>query len=280
MSVYFYIKSRTKQALNSTNKLTAKSYLKASFNFFRIADLIRKKDLVVISLGQFRLTSIISITEVLNQTKLDEEQEEFVRILIESNKRLLNLVDNILDFSKIEKGTYFVENEEIEINEVCDAIIKDFQEKALEKNIQLNYTYNSDKRIKVKGNYDGLRKILFNIIGNAIKFTKAGSIELLVKNQKETSDQIEYLFSVTDTGIGIPEHKKDSVFNDFMQLDASSTRKYEGTGLGLALSKRLVHHMGGQIWVESENGKGSIFYFTLQFSKYKKHIEICSPESF
>jgi len=212
------------------------------------------------------MNGIIGMTELTLNTALTPRQRSQLGIVKQSADCLLRLLNDILDFSKIEAGKMELELVDLDVREIVgDALLvraRDASKKGLE------LVQRIDPRVPglVLGDPGRLRQVLINLVGNAVKFTDHGEIEVSV-GIVETSDQLTRLqFSVRDTGIGIPADKQGCIFESFKQADSSTTRQYGGTGLGLAISAQLVDLMGGRIWVESEPGVGSIFHFTADFT--------------
>lgn len=217
------------------------------------------------------MNAIIGIPELLLDTPLTPEQREYVQLFKSSGENLLDIINDILDFSKIEAGKLTLEEVEFDLCETVEKIGEIMALRAHKKGLELVCHIMPDVPAYLLGDPLRLRQIITNLIGNAIKFTEKGEIVLRIervqKNQDELSNgrQINLLFSVKDTGIGIPRDKMHLLFESFSQIDGSTTRKFGGTGLGLAISRRLVELMGGRIDVESEFGRGSIFSFTARF---------------
>lgn len=217
------------------------------------------------------MNAIIGIPELLLDTPLTPEQQEYVQLFKLSGENLLDLINDILDFSKIEAGKLALEEVNFDLCEVVEKIGEIMAMRAHKKGLELAYHIMPDVPTNLVGDPLRLRQIIVNLIGNAIKFTERGEIVLQIekvpKKLSELSDgkPVNLLFSVKDTGIGIPQDKKHLLFESFSQVDGSTTRKFGGTGLGLAISRRLVEFMDGRIGVESELGRGSTFAFTARF---------------
>jgi signal transduction histidine kinase/DNA-binding response OmpR family regulator len=209
------------------------------------------------------LNGVIGMTDLLLNTTLTPQQREFVETIYLSGESLLTVLNDILDFSKIDSGGMMLEKQPFEIRVCIEETFDLFAATALNNQIELLYLIGNKVPAWVEGDVTRVRQILANLISNAIKFTKQGEVFVSVNAKPLPNEQIELLFSVHDTGIGIPEEKMERLFKKFSQVDSSTTRQYGGTGLGLAICKRLCELMGGKICVESEVGKGSIFYFTL-----------------
>jgi two-component system, sensor histidine kinase and response regulator len=216
------------------------------------------------------LNGVIGMTELALQTELSREQREYLDTVRLSAESLLTVINDILDFSKIEAGKVELETIDFELRECLETTLRTLSVRADEKGLELLCDVDSDVPDLLRGDPNRLRQILMNLVGNAIKFTHAGEIALKVYSSAPQVDKIVLHCEVADTGIGIPADKLESVFQSFSQADASTTREYGGTGLGLTISRRLVEMMGGRIWVESELGKGSTFHFTMEVAPGEK----------
>ncbi len=210
------------------------------------------------------MNGVIGMTSLLSTTELSEEQSEYVNTIRVSGESLLVVINDILDFSKIESGKMDLEDQPFELRECLEDCLDLLAHKALEKGLELLYIVDADVPSWIYGDTTRVRQILVNLIGNAIKFTHEGEILISVYKVMQEGGELTLEFSVADTGIGIPENRVGKLFEVFSQVDSSTTRKYGGTGLGLAISKRLTELMGGQIRVESREGEGSTFYFTVR----------------
>jgi PAS domain S-box-containing protein len=212
------------------------------------------------------MNSIIGFSNLLNEPDLKEnKKEEYLRHIMQSSNLLLNLIDDIIDISKIEAGQININPVECNVNKSVKDVFFSFKDTLKNDNIELklNLPPESDLFLFTTDPFR-LRQILSNLMGNALKFTEKGSIELGYNIRK--SDKKQFIeFYIKDTGIGIPEDKLNIIFERFRQVDDSRTRRFGGTGLGLAISKKLVDLLGGSLWVESEIGKGSIFYLSLPY---------------
>lgn len=211
------------------------------------------------------MNGIIGMTELALATPLDNEQREYLRIVKSSAESLLAIIKDILDFSKIEAGKLELQDIEFDLYDVVAESVKTLALSAHRKGLELCFDIAPEVPGLI-GDPDRLRQVLINIVGNAIKFTENGEIVARVAVQERHEHKVVLQFSVSDTGIGIPRQKQDVIFEAFEQADGSKSRKYGGTGLGLTISARLVETLGGRIWVESEENKGSTFYFTCAFS--------------
>jgi signal transduction histidine kinase/DNA-binding response OmpR family regulator len=215
------------------------------------------------------LNGVVGMSTLLAETPLDAEQRDYLQTIRLSSDQLLAVINDILDFSKIESGKLDLEAEPFSlrgaVEEACDIAAPRAREKGLELIIDLADAGPGAVPAAIAGDVTRLRQVLINLINNAVKFTAAGEVAVHVHMREADDGQGRCVleFRVTDSGIGIPADRVDSLFQAFTQVDASTTRKYGGTGLGLAICKRLVDLMGGQIGVESELGRGSTFWFTL-----------------
>jgi signal transduction histidine kinase/CheY-like chemotaxis protein len=213
------------------------------------------------------MNGIIGMTGLLLETDLDREQREFAETVSRSAEALLGIINDILDFSKIEAGKLEMETIDfdlrITLEDMSDLVALRAYEKGLEYGCMIDHQVPS----LLRGDPYRMRQVLVNLIGNAIKFTAKGEVSLSVTLVEEDESLAEIRFAVTDSGIGIPLSRRDMIFESFTQADGSTTRRYGGTGLGLTICRQLVGLMGGEIGVESEEGKGSTFWFTAKFDK-------------
>ncbi len=224
------------------------------------------------------MNAIIGMSHLALRTDLDSKQHNYVSKIQSAGNALLVLINDILDFSKIESGKLEMETIEFQLDHVFSNLSTMIHEKAHEKGLEL--LFKPDKTVPKSLMGDPLRlgQVLINLGNNAVKFTEKGEIIASVTTIKKTSDQIVLQFSIKDTGIGLSEKQISKLFKSFSQADNSTTRKFGGTGLGLSISKRLVEIMGGKIWVESEQGKGSTFFFTATFGISKtEQSKILAP---
>jgi PAS domain S-box-containing protein len=223
------------------------------------------------------MNGVIGMTGLLLETELDAEQREFAETIRTSGDALLTIINDILDFSKIESGRLELENAEFVLRDCVESSLDLLSTRASEKQLDLLYEIADGTPTLVRGDATRLRQILVNLIGNALKFTSRGEVVLRVgpadasallpswtRAGEGEGAPVLLEFSVRDTGIGIPAEAISRLFQSFSQVDASTTRKYGGTGLGLAISRRLAELMGGQMWVVSQVGRGSTFFFTVR----------------
>ncbi|KAI5949560.1 NIK1 [Candida jiufengensis] len=232
------------------------------------------------------LNGIIGMTQLSLDTELTQYQREMLSIVHNLANSLLTIIDDILDISKIEANRMTVEQIDFSLRGTVFGALKTLAVKAIEKNLDLTYQCDSSFPDNLIGDSFRLRQVILNLAGNAIKFTKEGKVSVSVKKSDkivEDSDKLLLEVCVSDTGIGIEKDKLGLIFDTFCQADGSTTRKFGGTGLGLSISKQLIHLMGGEIWVTSEYGSGSNFYFTVSVSpsniRYTRQTEQLLPFS-
>jgi two-component system, sensor histidine kinase and response regulator len=221
------------------------------------------------------MNGVIGMIELLKDTPLDSEQRDYLNTANESAESLLALINDILDFAKIESGQMTVENIDFDLRSMVEGVARTLAMRAESKGIEMVCMVNRDIPSRVKGDPTRLRQVLVNLVGNAIKFTSQGEIVIRAMVEEKHEENTRLLFSITDTGIGIPRDRQKAIFERFVQVDSSSTRKYGGSGLGLAISANLVKLMGGEIGVQSEPGQGSTFWFTI--TTYKPSEEGTRP---
>ncbi len=216
------------------------------------------------------MNSVIGFSDMLLDTPLSEEQTEFVRNITKSGEALLALINEILDFSKIEAGQLAFQNIDFDLEVTAFDVCALTQPRLGNRPVEVLCRVGDDLPGFIKSDPTRIRQVLLNLMSNAVKFTHEGEIELAIVVQEEADARVKLHTTVRDTGIGIPKDKLDTVFELFQQVDGSITRKYGGTGLGLAICRQIARHMGGEVWVESELGKGSTFHFTAWVDKSEK----------
>jgi signal transduction histidine kinase/CheY-like chemotaxis protein/CHASE1-domain containing sensor protein len=213
------------------------------------------------------LNSIIGMSELLNETSLNNEQTKYVATFTRASETLMSLINDILEISKIEAGHLILEEIEFNLIDLMETVADVMSVKADEKGLELYCDIANDIPVELIGDSNKLKQVLINLVGNAIKFTEIGEIILRVEKETESGDEKMLRFSVTDSGVGIRKNKIETIFENFTQADSSITRKYGGTGLGLTISKNIVKMFKGTIWVESELNQGSQFIFTARFAQ-------------
>ena len=217
------------------------------------------------------MNGIIGMTYLALQTELDERQRNYISKANSSAENLLGILNDILDFSKIEAGKLEMESADFQLRDVIDNMVGLNQLMAREKNIGLSVRIDQDVPNTLVGDALRLTQILNNLVGNALKFSdKGGLVALKISLKQETEQEAVLCFAVQDTGIGMTEKDQQRLFQAFSQADSSTTRKYGGTGLGLIISKNIVELMNGDIWVESKQGVGSTFHFTVRLGKQQE----------
>lgn len=220
------------------------------------------------------MNGILGYLELLETTQLDESQYDYLKEIKVASDMLLFLINDILDFSKIEAGKMSIEYAEFDVISMLKNVVSIFNFKILAKKIAFRVIAETAIPRKIIGDAGRIKQILNNLLGNAIKFTHTGEIVLTIRSEFLDADKIKLSFDVMDTGIGIDSKNMDKLFQPFIQEDASTTRNYGGTGLGLAISKELVKLMGGNISVESQQGVGSVFSFSIIVQAALAHAEI------
>jgi two-component system sensor histidine kinase RpfC len=213
------------------------------------------------------LNGVIGASDLLISTKMDDEQKSLVSTLKQSAQLLLKLVDNILDLSKIESGKLVSEKTDFDLHKLVNNTLEMFLPQVEKKGIGLSVRFTPESCFALQGDPLHLQQVLINLVGNAIKFTTKGSVELRISTLQQDDTHTMLRFEVIDTGIGISSQNLDKIFESFTQADQSITRTYGGTGLGTTISKQLVELMGGKMGVQSELGIGSIFWFEIPFDK-------------
>ena len=211
------------------------------------------------------MNAIVGITDLTLGTELSQEQRHYQLLVEQSAQALLMLLNDILDYSKIEAGKLELEQREFDLRDSVGDILQTLSPRAEEKNIELAFQVDPGVPRVVVGDLTRLRQVIVNLVGNALKFTDEGEVVVVVEEVARDGEELELLFKVHDTGIGVPGDRLETIFEVFAQADTSTTREFGGSGLGLAISKRIVEKMGGSISVESVEGAGSTFHFTGVF---------------
>jgi len=219
------------------------------------------------------MNGIIGMTDLLIRSNLNEKQEDFTKTIQQSANNLLNLINDILDFSKIEAGQLAIENIDFDLRETVNEINEMFNFRMNQKNLKYDFHCSDKNPIWVKGDPYRIKQIIINLMNNAIKFTKKGSITFKIEAVQFKASYTKIRFEIIDTGIGISQKNISKLFQSFSQVDSSTTRIYGGSGLGLAISRKIIHLMGGDIGVESVVDEGSKFWFNINFGiSQKKHL--------
>lgn len=268
ISVALYLTARAR--INSRNQL------KEALNDAKTAS--EAKSLFLANMSheiRTPLNAVLGMAHLALKTDLDEKQRNYISKVHGSAENLLRILNDILDFSKIESGKLDMEEAGFQLTEVVTNMMNLIKLKAYEKDIKLNVTIDRDVPSMMLGDSLRLSQILINLGSNAVKFSGRGdSVSLTIRVDKESDKTVTLHFIVEDTGIGLPQQKQKKLFQAFSQADNSTTRRYGGTGLGLIISRKLVELMGGNIWVESEEGIGSRFHFTVQLKKLEDENQL------
>lgn len=219
------------------------------------------------------LNAVIGMSTLLNETNLDEKQEDFVQTIKLSGNSLLAVINDILDFSKIESGEMKLENEPFNLTKMVEDCLQVLSVIAAQKRIKLYYKIDKNAPTIIYGDEGRIRQSIINLLNNAVKFTNKGEVKINIESEQTGTDKSKIKVSILDTGIGIEKEKQESIFSAFQQADSSITRKFGGTGLGLAITQKLIHLMGGKLEVKSEIGEGSEFYFYLDVKSEKEILD-------
>ena len=211
------------------------------------------------------LNGVLGINQLLSSTDLSPEQRQYVDLVQSSGRTLLTLLDDLLDLAKIEAGKLTIETGDFDLRHIVSEVIDMWVVQASAKGLAFKSSIAAEIPSVMRGDQNRLRQVLNNLVNNAIKFTAQGEVGIHVELDRKREQRVMVHFSVTDTGIGIRPDQASALFSPFVQADVSTTRNYGGTGLGLAICKHLVDLMGGMIGIESQEGKGSVFWFTLSF---------------
>lgn len=215
------------------------------------------------------INAIIGFCDLTEQAGIAEEQQQNLQRIKDSSEHLLALIKDVMDYSQIETGKTLLKEGVVNLKEIIHSVINAFYLDAKSKQIEMSANIDKDVPAAVTADKDALRQILFNLVGNAVKFTEKGRIQVSVRVKERQNEKVNLLFTVKDSGIGISKLKQKLIFMDFTQEYDSSTRKYGGAGLGLTISKHFVELMGGSIYVKSEKGEGSEFIFSVNLAENK-----------
>ena len=211
------------------------------------------------------MNGVVGMLKLLEDSELDAEQQEYVEVAENSAVGLLELINDILDFSKIEARQLKLKIQPFDLERLIVTTLQALDRPDQERPVELLYEMPQRLDFEVVGDPDRLRQVLVNIVGNAIKFTPEGQIKVQVIIVEQHDEEVTLEFAISDTGVGIAGDKQEEIFQAFQQADSTSTREYGGTGLGLSIASQLIELMGGELWLESELGVGSTFYFTANF---------------
>ena len=220
------------------------------------------------------LNGIVGMAELALDTELDDNQKNIFQTINAEASALQDVINEILDFSKIEAGKFDIENIPFDLRVTVEDVANSFSHRVEQKGLNYISFLSPNVPPRLIGDPARLRQIMVNLMGNALKFTHKGELYFKGELVEELEDRVKIRFSIKDTGIGIPEDKQATIFEGFTQADGSTTRKYGGTGLGTTISKQLAEMMGGEIGFESEEGKGSTFWFTALFGKREENEQI------
>jgi len=213
------------------------------------------------------MNGMLGMLQLMEFTDLTEEQQDYLVNAKAASALLLDVINDVLVYSKIEAGKIQLKDEPFEIHQLLEEVARFFRPLTDNQGIHLTVQAGDPIPRQLRGDAFRLKQVLHNLVGNALKFTEKGSITVQVTAEQDLGDLVELKFRVTDTGIGIQPEQIHTLFERFSQADSSHTRQRGGTGLGLAICRGIVEKMQGQIWVESEWGKGSTFAFTCRFQK-------------
>ena len=255
-------------------RLKAVTVLETKLARSRIVDKAKDEFLAAMS-HEMRtpMNGVLGMAETLRETKLDNQQKEQLHIITRSVESLLHIINDILDYSKLTAKNLTLDLKPMDLKQILTDAQLLMESEASEKGLKLVFNFPENQHQYFLGDAGRIRQMIYNLVGNAIKFTEQGKVELDFQ-VSEDQEETQVKFVVIDTGIGIPSNRLESIFGHFEQADSSNTRKYDGTGLGLSISRQLARMMGGDIEVQSEEGKGSIFTATLGMKRCKPPVPI------
>jgi CheY-like chemotaxis protein/nitrogen-specific signal transduction histidine kinase len=224
------------------------------------------------------LNAVIGLTGLLLDTDMSADQRKMTETVKQSGEGLLVIINDVLDYSKIEADKLAIEDTEFDLRKAMSEVVDIMMPQARSKGLSLTYTYPTKVPDVISGDPGRVRQILLNLLSNAVKFTERGAVALRVEVAEDRGDEVLLRFKVKDSGIGIPADLRERLFQPFSQVDSSTTRRFGGTGLGLAICKRLVELMGGAIGLESAEGQGSVFWFTMTTRRGSERMIGVKPE--
>ncbi len=240
-----------------------------------------KSDFLAVMSHEIRtpLTSIIASIELMEEEKIEEKKQDYLEILKRSSQNLLNQINDVLDVAKIESGKLSLENVPSLIVENIQNVLSIMKVRCESKELYLKSDLELPDNLQVLLDPVRFEQILINLIGNSVKFTQKGGIYLSAKIREDTETELCLDFKVTDTGIGIPKDKTETIFQGFSQADSSTTRKFGGTGLGLTITRTIIEKMGGHVWAESQENQGSSFFFHIKLEKTNSYMRQSTNDS-
>lgn len=254
-------------------KRTEKQLLQAKLEAERVARI--KSEFLAVMSHEIRnpLNGVIGMSELLQETALSAEQREYVKIIAKSGMGLLTVIQNILDFTKMESGKMTLNQDPFSLQVTLEETLQLFLRQCQQQELDVRWQLDQALPALVVGDEGRLKQVLLNLIGNAVKFTEKGGIDIHIRQKKREGDRLQLEFTVRDTGIGIAETNLPHLFQPFYQTE-NTARKHGGTGLGLAISRRLIELMGGTIAVESKIGEGTKVIFTIQARVYEDRTAV------